>query len=582
MADIEDLFDEPGAYPALSALVPASVEPTDIVLAEKIPIIETDEVRRIRADLRLNELCRMPPYIHQVIGIDFLLRNQFAGLFDEMGAGKTFQTIVAACLLHLRGEIDNVIVASPAAVRAVWFHQELGELTKHLLNTVSAQVIEFHESMKHWTHQPEGTEPPKLHIYVTNYELLRKLQWLNLLLPLANRRTLLVCDESSAIKNWKADQTCAIREVRKKVGRIYLLNGTPVANNPIDMFAQGNLMSPTILDCGYITHYRARYCEMGGYMAETKWSDKKVATQIVGWKNLDDLQKRFAPYVIRRLKEDCLDLPPKLPAVTIPVTLDKVEWKHYKEMRDEMVTWLTQTSLVSAQQAMVKAIRLAQITSGFLSGVESMDEDADLNPEVEERPNWLPWEEPSPLPRGKVQAVIQEIGRSKLNILIDWTKIQLENDPALKLLIWSRFKPEVARCVEAFQAEFPTMVTLPLRGGQKKAERTEALKLLDPRYAPAGPATLFATSAGAMGFTFTASHTVVRLSRDFSMFLWKQGDDRVHRPGQTKPVSYFDFIAEGPKGQKTVDLTTLEALIGKLRIADFTVSAWVRELGQAA
>src|SRR5690606_13571541 len=118
--------------------------------------------------------------------------------------------------------------------------------------------------------------------------------------------TMLVLDESSAVKSHRAQQTKACLQLRRRCGRVLLLNGTPIANSPGDMFSQGEMMSKNVLSCASWIHYRARYAVMKKVMIRGALQDV-----IGGWQNLEDLQQRFAPYVIRRLKKDCLDLPEK-------------------------------------------------------------------------------------------------------------------------------------------------------------------------------------------------------------------------------------------------------------------------------
>lgn len=547
-------------------------------------IEETDETKALRVELGLDS-CRLRPFSHQVLGANFIVTHPFCALFDEMGAGKTLQTIIAACVLYLRGELDRLIIVAPASVRAVWFDEEIGELAKHLWESVFAEVIEYHGRERRWlwgaAPVPDGKK--RLQIIVTNYELIRQKPWLDRLLPFATKRTMLVLDESSMVKNWKSEQTKACRELRKRVGRIVLLNGTPIADSPLDMFAQGNIMSPDILECPFITHFKSKYAQMGGYVATTKWG-ARVPTQVIGWQNLEELQQRFAPYVLRRLKRDCLDLPEKLPSVTLTATLDE-SWPHYKAMRDDMVAWLGTSNVSLSLETFTKIMRLAQITSGFLGGVEDFD---DEDPEGYDRPEWMPpapeslFEDiaPANFKDTEVKAV-KEISREKLDVLINFTREQLQAEKNLKLLVWCRFKPEVERNVRVFRELFPSMEVGVIRGGQKKKERIDAMKLLDPRFTPNKPVTVFSTSAGARGSTLVASHTVVRMSRDYRLDTLLQADDRVHRMGQEHAISYFDIVAEGPKGQRTIDLDILHDLLKKNDIATWTTSAWVDRLVSA-
>ena len=88
---------------------------------------------------------------------------------------------------------------------------------------------------------------------------------------------------------------------------------------------------------------------------------------------------------------------PMLPPITVEARLSDSNWKLYRSMRDDMVTWLGKEVSVS-RQAIVKMLRLCQITSGFLGGLEEMNEEdvalpfgGDDNPEpcTEPMPQWL-------------------------------------------------------------------------------------------------------------------------------------------------------------------------------------------------
>lgn len=70
------------------------------------------------------------------------------------------------------------------------------------------------------------------------------------------------------------------------------------------------------------------------------------------------------------------------------------------------------------------------------------------------------------------------------------------------------------------------------------------------------------------------------MSNDFSLKTRLQSEDRVHRPGQMHPVSYFDVIATGPQGQKTIDHAVVKSLKAKEDIADFTTAAWLDALAE--
>lgn len=533
-------------------------------------------------------------YEHQIDGCKILTKwNDPAtgrvlggcfGLFDEMGLGKSRQVIETAQTLFQAKEIQSVIIAAPASVRAVWYDPELGELAKFYSDPI--RVIEYHTKLREW-HRWEGSSP-YLTWYITNYDFIRNPERLKPLLEIAKEgKTLLVLDESSAVKNWKAAQSKASLILRNECARVILLNGTPIAHSPGDLFMQAFIMDPSILGCQTYYQFRARYAVMGG------WRGK----QIVGWlhpargepkgvrqkveccdlpfpspvhcapgQGLDDIQQRLKPYVLRREKKDCLDLPPKLPPVVITVPLTEQTWTVYKEMRDEMIAWLDEQTAVSAPQAGVRILRLAQVTSGFLGGVKT-EIDCECGSS-----------NPSCVICGGLGKAIKEepprdLSREKHDALLTLLNEKFENGE--KVLVWCRFRYEVERIIEDV-TEVPLEV---IWGGQNLRERQDALRLLDPRTAPEGPAVLVGTPAsGSVGLNLTAAWNVAYISNDYSLKTRIQSMARVHRYGQTHPVNYYDFIATGPEGQRTSDHAIIKSLYAKESLANWTVSAWKDEL----
>jgi SNF2 family DNA or RNA helicase len=511
--------------------------------------------------------CRLPPFDHQRIGVEKIVQQPFFLLADEMGAGKTKQAIDAAQVLFYLDRIDKAIVICPAPVRGVWFHRQRGELNKHLWLDTSSRVVEYHRNVDVWDWGL--TQGKHLDWIVTNYDYIRRAEYEEELIAECTPRTLLILDESSAVKNSKAQQSKAVLRIRNKCGRVLLLNGTPIANSPADMYMQGRIMHKDILGLGSFSQFRARYALMGG------WQGK----QIIGWRDLEDLQKRFAPYVLRRLKQDCLDLPEKLPPVLYEVPLTAATWKIYRDMRDELVVWLDSQSVSVAAQAIVKVIRLAQITSGLLGGVEFED----LGPILEvpdyltiEDKQWVPevveaaWKRPEPL---------QHISREKLDALLEKIEGALYEKPNHKFIVWCRFKPEAVKTVETIRDRFPRVTARLLYGSQSKAERDAALALLDPATTVPGPACAVATmGTGSIGLTLTAADTNYYLSLTRMLLHLLQSIDRTHRPTQVNPVSYYYFLATGPKGQRTIDHILYEQLEQKNDLATMTCSAWVKAL----
>lgn len=548
-------------------------------------VVDPPRVAELRQELGLDS-CRIPPYIHQVIGIEALVNKPVFALLCEMGSGKSKQVIDASMILFQRNIINHVLIIAPASViRGVWFDNELGELAKHLWDSIPCEINLYRGRGQTWLWPNAKPNTRRLKFTITNFEYLRSKERLVPLLKLCSKKTLMVLDESAYVKSRKAQQTKACVRLRKKIGRVVLCNGTPIANSPVDMLSQGNIMSKDILECDSKAHFLSRYA-----ITTKKFGFEKV----VEWVNLDDLQQRFAPYVLRRLKKDCLDLPEKLPPVTLTATLTPETWAIYKDMRDQMVAFLKNPDgLVTASQIIVRAIRLSQITSGFIGGLEEVPdfarkpEDTIVDkPQRSDRPSFIIRPGFTELPTKEQLGIevegftrVREVSHEKLDVFLEAYANFLEEDHALKLLSWCRFRPELARLVRELRAKYPGLAVGEIRGGQKKEDRQDSIRLLDPRtMSQTEPATVVCTDAGSLGLNLTGAHTVIRVSQGYSLYKSLQGEDRVHRPGQTHAVSYFDIIAEGPKGQKTIDHAVAKILRQKLDIATLTTSAWVNAL----
>ena len=543
--------------------------------------------------------CRLPPFKHQLDGIKALVTHPFFALFDEMGAGKTKQLIDAACVLYMNGVIDRVIVVAPASVRTgVWYDEELGELARHLWNNIPCNITEFHAKIRTRKQGPLTVEgEPRFKWIVTNYEFVRPVEYtkektarkkdarLAQLLPYCTKKTLLVLDESSEVKNSKAAQSKACMQMREKCGRVALLNGTPISNSPGDMFSQGNIMSKSILNCPSYTQFCGRYAIMkpvlgAGGKALTSPRGFPVKT-VDSWTNIDDIQRRFAPYVLRRLKKDCLDLPAKLEPVMLTMPIVGPRWTQYKQMRDQLVVWLSTTEASQAPQAMTKIMRLAQLTSGFIGGVEDVDFGENLfdDPNLDEAPDYIDaLTQPVAGRRRAPVEPVQEVGSEKQDLFMNWLAERIAEDSSFKVVVRSRFRPEMLRLKNALE-RWGVPAVGAIMGGQSRDARRDALRLLDPRTAPNGPVVvIMSVGAGAMGLNLTAAHTMFTLSNDFSLRYRLQSDDRIHRPGQVWPCSYYDLVATGPQGQKTIDHKTLAALLAKHDLATMTTSAWLSVL----
>jgi SNF2 family DNA or RNA helicase len=485
--------------------------------------------------------CRYKPFIHQIEGTGALLEHRAFGLLDEQGAGKTKQVIDAACFMYEAGDIDTILVFCPAQVKDVWIHPQFSQIIEH--SWVKGIIHEFTSYSNKLPDKSRG-----LLWVVASVELMRNPKHVQQLLNfLQHRKIWIVDDESSTISNHKAAQTKGVLAFRTRAHRRTILNGTPIGQSILNLYTQFYFLDPVILGFKNYYAFRNHHCKMGGYMNK----------QVVGYYHLEELQDKIKPFVLRRLKDQCLDIPAKIRAPLREVKLLSKTWEIYVSMREELIAYLKNTDDVSVVgTAPVKALRLAQICSGFLGGI---DDDDDVS---------------------KKRTV--EIGTELTSAFLDYLEFRISQESGFKLIVWCRFRPEIARLELMAKRRFPNLMVRVLQGGQSKADRDEAVSLFQPNAPdPAGPALLIGQpQAGRFGHNFTKCSNVDYLSNDHSYLTRSQSEDRIHRPGQRFQALFQDYIVVGPNRERTVSGMILKALRKHEELATWTCSRWVAEIMQ--
>lgn len=491
-----------------------------------------------------------PPFKHQTEGVEWLLSHPHAVLGDVMRLGKTRQAIDLAQALFERKEIDSAIVVAPGEIaRSVWADPEKGEIVKFTRVPVELTLIRATKTTTVMNEARWGKVP--LSWYVTNYELARRPERLSALLGLASKRTLLILDEGVAVKSPTSKQTRAMYDLRQRCGRVVILNGTPSGDNPGDLYAPFKILDPAILGCSNWYQFQAKYAIMGGFRRlvkrrdeDGKWRKRREPVQIVGWTNLEDLYARTAPFILRRTLDQVFpDMPKALDPVSIEVPLSAESWRRYKQFRDTAILEL-ESGRVTAAQAGVLSLRLSQLTSGYVSGVNGDDEPVDVS-------------------------------REKLDAVLRWHEERLEEDNRFRAILWCRFRYEAERLAAELAKRSETRL---LYGGQTPEERTEAVRLLGPGCEDRAANLVGIARTGGLGLDLSGASTTGYVSNDYSFIVREQSEARPLGPNQKWPCAYFDWVATGPDGQRTVDHTVLKALRGKEDLASWGATAWAAAL----
>lgn len=481
----------------------------------------------------------LPPYPYQMAGIKHIISRPFAAVFDEQGVGKTKQTIDACSILFQNKQIDMVIIVAPNSVRGVWDNNDTGEIKKHCHSDYI--VIRYDNSFKAKALPIVNNQL----LWVTiSYSFLRaRLKKFLELVKSSGKRFMLVLDESSFVKSYKAQQTDACWQLRQFCTRCVILNGTPYGDNILDYWSQFNILDPTAIRNMNYYHFRAKYAILAS------GENKRLGTtfnKVVGFntEEVEKLKTQLAPWIIRREKVDVLpDLPPKLPPVYIEAALSKSAWQQYLDMKNELVAWIDNDVHSQASNAAVKVGRLSQITSGFLGGLK----DVNTGELTEE------------------SSLIKEIDDGKLNAFLEFWETNRDK----QILVWCRFRAEMFRLFDKLKelGGNPGLII----GGQVDTDRQSSIDgfktgKVDTLIGNAG--------AGGFGLTLTNCHTVVYMSLDHSLIKFQQSSDRVHRPGQQMPCSYYFIVGTGPNRERTIDSTIIKAVLNKEEMAKWTMNKW--------
>lgn len=168
------------------------------------------------------------PHEYQQYSIDFIKNNKIAALLLEMGLGKTVTTLTAIKdLMHDDFSIKKVLIVAPLRVAQSTWPNEI-EKWDHLKDLTYSVVLGTPKQRKEalWK---------KADLYLINRE---NLDWLITKSGFDFDFDMVVIDELSSFKNYKAKRFTSLMQVRHKVDRIVGLTGTPSSNGLMDLFAE--------------------------------------------------------------------------------------------------------------------------------------------------------------------------------------------------------------------------------------------------------------------------------------------------------------------------------------------------------
>jgi len=273
----------------------------------KAALLKTHNTIEVKIDY--TKYSHRPPLEHQRTAIEKLVGSKRFILADDMGLGKTTSTIIAA----LETYIKKILIICPASLKINW-EREIKNYTDR-----SVYICEG----KNFS--------PEHDFVIVNYDIIKNFYDLkdkeNSPITKGNF-DLVIIDEAHYISNPQAQRTKLINSFVKDVEYLWLLTGTPMTSRPINYYNLLNLIESPVAQNWMA--YVIRYCQ--GY--QFKAGNRKV-WNVNGASNLEELRDRTSRQVLRRLKEDVLDLPEK---IITPIYL-RLKSKKYEELMGEYYEW---------------------------------------------------------------------------------------------------------------------------------------------------------------------------------------------------------------------------------------------------
>lgn len=450
------------------------------------------------------------------------------GLFWEQGTGKTKAIIDTAANLYEQGEIDSILIIAPNGVHRNWITDEIPvHMPSRLAPKTKVHCWKSPKSAKWWTKTPARKAHSKeirdllnhdgLRILAMNYDAIMTEAGVKALEKMfVEHEVFLVFDESHYLKTPGTKRTIRGVSLAKKAKYRRILTGTPIANTPFDAYSQIRCLDPDYWKQHGFASF-AGFKVQFGIFVRTNFTTAHGLGECVGYHNLDQLKAMIEPITDRVTKDEVLDLPPKLYQRRF-FEMTPEQRRVYGEIKNEALALLESGDTVTAPLAIVRLLRLQQVTSGYVPTDDGKMEQFDgANPRLD-----------------LLSDICENLGHSA----IIWARFQRDVD-----LICARLGERAVR----------------YDGKTSEDDRAEAKKRFqdgDVQFFVGNPA------AAATGLTLHKARTVIYASNSFNLTDRMQSEDRAHRIGQEHPVAYIDLIAPG-----TVDEHIVRALREKRDIA---------------
>lgn len=289
------------------------------------------------------------PHNYQRYCIERMVTEPRLGLFQDMGLGKTVETLTAINdLRYNRWQVSRVLVVAPKKVAEATWQNEAARWD-HLKHLRIISVLGTEKQRTKALYTPGD-------IWVINRE---NIPWLVDHYQQNWPFDMVVLDESSSFKNPQSQRFKKLRLVLRFIKRVVLLTGTPAPNGLEDLWAQIYLLDEGQRLGRTITSYREQfftqdYAHPG--QAYRTYSPRTGADTAI--------QNAISDICVSMKAEDYLDLPDYIEDI-VPVVLDGAAKKAYEKLEREMLLTVDQETVTAGSAAVLNG-KLLQLCGGAL------------------------------------------------------------------------------------------------------------------------------------------------------------------------------------------------------------------------
>ena len=290
-------------------------------------------------------------YNHQKITAYLSLVNNSYGLFLDMGAGKTIAALQVAYIRLARRQTDRVLIVAPANVMTVWTDEIQRLEQEYNITGFDYQLLVGSKAQR-----IEILKKTNNKVYIINYEMVATLEK-----EIREKNfNMFILDESARVKDPSTQVTKSLTTIAEGIRYKLLLTGTPIKNTSLDIQPQMNILQ----NSGIYQPFPENYYAFRASYFRQKYK-KKFAPWVLDKENDVKVNKLIYSTAIRYESDECTTLP-KLVKQNIEFEMSPEMVTYYDSIKENIITTIKGKE-VKTKIALTKIMKLAQITSGFIS-----------------------------------------------------------------------------------------------------------------------------------------------------------------------------------------------------------------------